>query len=97
MSLGVCTIKLRLPENHSLKDKRRILKSVTTRVSNRFNVAIAEMDDQDLWQVATLGIACLSNDARQVDRVLSKVVDFITQSRLDIEVLDYGIEIIPYP
>ena len=97
MSLGVCTIKLRLPENHSLKDKRRILKSVTTRVSNRFNVAIAEMDDQDLWQVATLGIACLSNDAKQVDRVLSKVVDFITQSRLDIEVLDYGIEIIPYP
>lgn len=96
MSLGVCTIKLRLPENHSLKDKRKVLKSITTRVRNRYNVAIAEMDDQDLWQLATLGIACLSNDAQQVDKVLSKVVDFITQSRFDIEILDYHIEIIPF-
>ena len=96
MSLGVCTIKLRLPENHSLKDKRKVLKSITTRVRSRYNVAIAEMDDQDLWQLATLGIACLSNDAQQVDKVLSKVVDFITQSRFDIEILDYHIEIIPF-
>ena len=96
MSLGLCTIKLRLPENHSLKDKRKVLKSITTRVMNRYNVAIAEMDDQDLWQVATLGIACLSNDAQQVNKVLSKVVDFITQSRFDIEILDYHIEIIPF-
>ena len=96
MSLGVCTIKLRLPENHTLKDKRKVLKSITTRVRNRYNVAIAEMDDQDLWQVATLGIACLSNDAQQVNKVLSKVVDFITQSRFDIEILDYHIEIMPF-
>jgi len=96
MSLGLCTIKLRLPENHSLKDKRRVLKSIVTRVRNKYNVAIAEMDDQDLWQLATLGIACLSNDAQQVDEVLSKVVDFITQSRFDIEILDYHIEIIPF-
>jgi len=96
MSLGLCTIKLRLPENHSLKDKRKVLKSITTRVRNRYNVAIAEMDDQDLWQVATLGIACLSNDAQQVDKVLSKVVDFIVQSRFDVEILDYHIEITPF-
>ena len=96
MSLGLCTVKLRLPENHSLKDKRRVLKSIVTRVRNKYNVAIAEMDDQDLWQLATLGIACLSNDAQQVDEVLSKVVDFITQSRFDIEILDYHIEIIPF-
>ena len=51
MSLGVCTVKLRLPENHSLKDKRKVLKSITTRVRNRYNVAIAEMDDQDLGKL----------------------------------------------
>jgi uncharacterized protein YlxP (DUF503 family) len=97
MSLGVCTVKLRFPENQSLKGKRRVLKSIITRVRNRYNVAIAEMDDQELWQLATLGVAYLSNDAQQADRVLSKVVDFITECRLDVEVLDYDIEIIPFP
>ena len=97
MSLGVCTIQLRFPENQSLKDKRRILKSLISRVRSRYNVAIAEMGDQDLWQLAVLGVACLSNDAQQVDKVLSKVAEFIKQSRLDIEVLDYNIEIMPFP
>jgi len=97
MSLGVCTIQLRFPESQSLKDKRRILKSLITRVRSRYNVAIAEMGDQDLWQLAVLGVACLSNDAQQVDKVLSKVAEFIRQSRLDIEVLDYNIEIMPFP
>jgi uncharacterized protein YlxP (DUF503 family) len=60
-------------------------------------VAIAEMGDQDLWQLAVLGVACLSNDAQQVDKVLSKVAEFIRQSRLDVEVLDYNIEIMPFP
>ena len=97
MSLGVCKVKLRLPENQSLKGKRQVLKSIITRVRNNFNVAIAEVDDQDLWQLATLGIACLSNDAQQVNKVISKVVDFISQSKFEIEILDYEIEIIPFP
>jgi uncharacterized protein YlxP (DUF503 family) len=97
MSLGVCQVKLRLPENQSLKGKRQVLKSIITRVRNNYNVAIAEVDDQDLWQLATLGIACVSNDARQVNEVLSKVVDFISRSKFEIEILDYEIEIIPFP
>jgi uncharacterized protein len=97
MNLGVCRIKIRLPENQSLKDKRKVLKSVISRVRNSYNVAIAEVDDQDTWQLATLGIACVSNDAQQNNKVLSKVVDFISQSRLDMEILDYEIEIIPFP
>lgn len=97
MSLGICQVKLRLPENQSLKGKRQVLKSIITRVRNNYNVAIAEVDDQDLWQLATLGIACVSNDARQVNEVLSKVVDFIGRSKFEIEILDYEIEIIPFP
>ncbi len=94
MNVGLCRIKLRLPENQSLKGKRRVLKSITTRVKNKFNVSIAEVDDQDLWQLATLGICCVSNNSRLTNEVLSKVVDFVTEGRFDIEILDYEIEIL---
>jgi len=96
MNLGVCRIKLRLPENQSLKGKRQVLNSLITRVKNKYNVAIAEVDDQELWQLATLGISCVSNSPRHADEVLAKVVDFVNSSRLDIEMLDYEIEIIPF-
>ncbi len=95
MNVGACRISLRLPENSSLKGKRRVLKSITTRVRSKFNVSIAEVDDQNLWQLATLGICCISNDKRYTNEVLSKVVDLIVGGRFEIEVLDYEIEILP--
>ncbi len=96
MHVGVCRLKLRLPENLSLKGKRRVVKSVTSRVQNRFNVAIAEVDDQDLWQMATLGICCVSNDSRLTNEVLTRVVGFISESRFEIEIVDYEIELLPF-
>ena len=96
MNVGVCKIKLRIPENMSLKDKRRVLKSIITQLKNRFNVSVAEVDDQQLWQMATLGVCCLSNDSRYTNEVLSKVVNFIANGRFDVEMLDYKIEIIPF-
>lgn len=95
MHVGVCRLRFRLPENLSLKGKRGVLKSIIARVGNKFNVAIAEIDDQDLWQLATLGVSCVSNDKRIANEVLSKVVDFIIASRFEIELLDYEIEILP--
>ena len=71
-----------------------MLKPITTRVRNKFNVSVAEVDDQNLWQLATLGICCVSNDKRYTNEVLSKVVDFIVGGRFDIEILDYEIEIL---
>jgi len=94
MNVGVCRLSLRLPENQSLKGKRRVLKSITTRVGNQFNVSVAEVDNQELWQLATLGICCVSNNKRYTNEVLSKVVDFITGSRFDVEILNYEIEIL---
>jgi len=94
MNVGVCKISLRLPENLSLKGKRRVLKSITSRVGSQFNVSIAEVDDQDLWQLATLGICCVSNNKRYTNEVLSKVVNFIAGSRFDVEILNYEIEIL---
>ena len=95
MNVGVCRIKLRLPENLSLKGKRRVLRSITERVRNKFNVSIAEVDDSSLWQLATLGIGCVSNNSRLTNEVLSKVVNFVTESRFEVEILDYEIEILP--
>jgi len=95
MNVGVCRIALRLPENLSLKGKRRVLKSITTRVSNKFNVSIAEVGDQNLWQLATLGICCVSNNSRYTNEVLSKVVDFVVNSHFEVEILNYEIEILP--
>ena len=94
MNVGVCKINLRLPENQSLKGKRQVVKSITARVGNRFNVSVAEVDNHDLWQVATLGICCVSNNKRYTNEVLSKVVDFIAGSRFEVEMLDYEIEIL---
>ena len=95
MNVGTCRVKLRFPENHSLKGKRQVLKSIVTRLRSKFNVSVAEVDDNDLWQLATLGIACVSNNQRYTNEVLSKVVDFIVNGRFEIEIVDYEIEIIP--
>ena len=95
MNIGVCRINLRLPENSSLKGKRQVLKSITNRIRNKFNVSVAEVDNHDLWQLATIGICCVSNDNRYTNEVLSKVADFVVNSRFEVEILDYEIEILP--
>ena len=94
MNVGVCKVRLRLPENHSLKGKRQVLKSITSRVTSKFNVSIAEVGDNDSWQVATLGICLVSNDNRYTNEVLSRIADFIIGGRFDVEILDYNIEIL---
>lgn len=94
MNVGVCQVSLRLPENLSLKGKRQVLKSVTSRVRNKFNVSVAEVGDNDVWQLATIGLCYVSNDRRHTNQVLSRVVEFIVNSRFEVEILDYEIEII---
>ena len=92
MHVSMCQIELRLPENHSLKGKRQVIKSITTRLRNRFNVSVAEVDNQGLWQIATLGIACVSNHRRHTDEILSNAVKFIAQNYPDVELLRSEIE-----
>lgn len=84
-----------MSENSSLKGKRQVIRSVVSRVKNQFNVSVAEVDNHDRWRMATLGICCVSNDSRHANEVLSRVVSFIVNSRLEVEVLDYEIEILP--
>lgn len=95
MNVGICKVKLRIPENQSLKGKRHVIKSLIERVKARFNVSIAEVDDQDLWQLSTIGIVSVSNHNTHVNEVLSKVVNYISQNTYGAELLDYEIEVIP--
>ena len=94
MNVGVGKVSLRIPENMDLKGKRQVLKSIMGRVRGRFDVAVAEVDDNDMWQAATIGICCISNNKRHSNEVISRVVRFIESSRFDVEILDYSIEII---
>jgi len=94
MTVGACRVTLRLPENDSLKGKRQLVKSIISRVHNKYNVSIAEIDDNESWQILSLGISCVSNSVRHADEMLSNVVKFIAGSRLDAELLDYEIELL---
>ncbi|HXG42290.1 MAG TPA: DUF503 domain-containing protein [Dehalococcoidia bacterium] len=94
MTVGLCRIWLRLPENHSLKGKRQAVRSLTARLQNRFNVSVAEVDDHDLWQMVSLGVSCVTNSERHAHEVLTAVVEYIRSQRLDMELVDYRTEVI---
>jgi uncharacterized protein YlxP (DUF503 family) len=91
--VAVGTVELHLPEVHSLKEKRHILKGIKERVRNQFNVSIAEVDHHDTWQRAALAVACVSDDSRHANEVISKTVNFI-ESVADGRVIDVSIEIL---
>jgi len=92
MHIGLCTIELRLPGNGSLKGKRSVIKSIVTRIGREFNVSIAEVDAQNLWQRAVLGVACVSNSATYAHGQLERVVQWIEFHRPDVELVEYHIE-----
>ena len=95
MQVGLCRVTLRMPENGSLKEKRRITKSLTERLRSRFNVAVAEVDDNDAWKFATLGVVCVTNDAGHASGIIDKVTAYLEATRGDWEVIDMHTEIMP--
>lgn len=93
MTIGVLSIDLYIPESHSLKAKRMILKSIRDKIRNDFNVSVAEVGSNDLWQRATLGISVVSNDRKLANSILNKIVDKLTYKG-SISIIDYTIEIL---
>jgi len=87
------TVDLHLPDVDSLKGKRQILRSLKDKLRGRFEVAVAEVDHQDVWQRATLAVACVSHDARHANAVVSKAMDFI-EDHVEGLVLDSSLEIL---
>ncbi len=93
MVIGVCQLELFLHENFSLKGKRQVLQSIVQKARKRFNISIAEVEDQDLWQKAVLGICAVGNDQQFINSTLDRVVRFIEQTQLA-DVADSALEFI---
>jgi len=92
--IGIGRLELRLSESQSLKDKRQVARSLTARIRNQFNVAVAEDADEQLWQRPSLVICCVSNDVGHAHEMMSKVVSFLDESRPDLELLNLETEIV---
>ena len=92
MNVGICKLKIHIPGSQSLKDKRSILKSLMARLQKQFNISIAEVDDHDLWRIATIGIACISNHTYRVEEVLDAVISTIDRDFPTIEIIEKEME-----
>jgi uncharacterized protein YlxP (DUF503 family) len=77
MIVGVCTVELFIPEGHSLKGKRQVLQSLKNRLREKFNLSVAEVGEQDLWQKSILGLACVANESAHVNQVLEQALNLI--------------------
>jgi len=89
MVVGVRTIELHIPGCRSLKEKRFVVKSLRDKLRSRFNISVAEVDHQDLWQRSTIAIAAVNSSGAYVNGLLEKVLDVIGNERrviiLDVE------------
>lgn len=93
MLVGICTVELYIPDSGSLKGKRQVIKSIKDRIRQNYNVSVAEIDGQDLWQRAVLGVACVGVEKRYINGVLDKVIDLLEGSHT-VELLKYNMEFI---
>ena len=93
MIIGTLKIKIHTPWVHSLKEKRMVVKSLCAKVKNKFNVSIAEVEEQDIHQITVLGLAGISGDASQTDSILDHVINFI-ESNTEGEIIQIEREII---
>jgi uncharacterized protein YlxP (DUF503 family) len=92
MFIGVCTMEMHIPESGSLKTKRHSLRSLKDRIRNKFNVSVAEVGDNDLWQKTSLAVAAVSNDKSHLNQTLDHVLNLV-RSVPEVSLLDYQIEI----
>ena len=95
MFIGVGRFELFIPASRSLKDKRQVVRAVTQIVRNKFNVSIAEIEFQDLWQRVAFGVACTSSSPGQCSKVLQEVEKAIGRTAAGVaEIVDRNIEIV---
>lgn len=82
MIVGILQLELHLPQSHSLKDKRSVLKSLRDHLRSRFNVAVAELDSNETWQRARIGVAAIGDDRPYVKELLRQVTLWARQAPL---------------
>lgn len=93
MIVGLCTVELYFPDSQSLKSKRKILVSLKTRLQNRYNISVAEVEERHLWQKAILGIAAVANETARVNQTLDHVLNDI-RANPSLELLRSQIEVL---
>lgn len=93
MTVGVLRFRLRLP-SRSLKEKRSIVKSVVERLRTRYNASVAEVEELDSVEFATLAVVVVSNEGAHAGTQLRTILDAVRESRLDAELLDVETELI---
>jgi uncharacterized protein YlxP (DUF503 family) len=94
MTVALCNLTIRLPENSSLKGKRQVLKSIQQRLHNRFNVSVAEVEHNDSWQLAGIAVCAVSNNGAHAREVVEKAVEYIEELRLDVEIIEEETELL---
>ena len=92
MQVGTCIITLQLYGVNSLKEKRRVLKPIVSRLSKEFNISAAEIEHNDVWRTAVIGLAIIGNDASHLHAKLEKAVSWIGKQRPDATIEHYSIE-----
>lgn len=93
MVVGTLKLSLYIHNNHSLKEKRKVVKSIVARVRNKFNVSVAEVGSNDKWQMIELGISAVGNDRRFVNSILDNILSYLDSLYLG-EIIDSDIEIL---
>ena len=94
MLVGLLTLDLHFPESHSLKAKRKVLKGIKDRIRSRFNVSVAEVDGNDLWQRSLIGIACVANETKFINTVFDDIIGSTILSNPSVELIDSGREML---
>lgn len=94
MYVGTCRVTLHIPMSQSLKDKRQVVRSLLQRLRNEFGVAAAEVDSQDLRQLAVLGLSSVSGESGHAEEILENAVRYIEESRPDVDVTDVYMDVI---
>jgi len=93
MLIGICQIDLYLPNSHSLKDKRNLLKSIKLRIRHNYNVSISEIDNFELWKNTTLGVACIGNEKKYLNKVLNEIILFLEKQN-SVQLMKFEINLI---
>ena len=93
MIVGLLTLDLHIPEANSLKSKRMVIKSIIERIKNKFNVSVAEVDANNLWQRSVLGIAMVANETQIINKVFEKIKNLILDTHT-IELIDSTMELL---
>ncbi|ACI18879.1 DUF503 domain-containing protein [Dictyoglomus thermophilum] len=93
MLIGVCRVIISIPESFSLKEKRKVKRSIVDKVRSKFNVSIAEVDSQEIWNELVLGISIVSTESKYIYEVMSEIIKLIEEQK-DTELIDYEIDIL---